>query len=371
MKKFLTILLSILTLLAASSCTTPSTSRENNNSNLPDPASFRQQDRYEFFIETADCYYYLYDKMIYVSVKDHPAFYFLCSKPDCPHGGRDCNAYGGCAIGYWNGHLYSAVLEADMQSFVQMDLDGSNHKEVTEIVLPLDANGSEGGSYRFNFHNGYIFYQVKNTSDFYFGLSLETGKTERLFESLSGKDRIDFSRFTAQNENVYFLAIDENASKEQILQSYDTKANTMRKFMDWSEDNFGLRIDGNTVYYFDSRAKEFCEHDCSTGTMQQRLHFDCYGGVPYYGEDYIYFVTWDNDADETGIAENRFTILSRDYQLCTKVSLPPNGDFLYAAEDVLFFSNLPSRKITHYLPKSAIGTGEAELLPIEDPYSYR
>lgn len=370
MKNFLTILFSILILLAASSCA-PSTPGESNNSNLPDPSLYRPQDRYDFFIETADCYYYLYNKMIYVSVKDNPAFYFLCSKPDCPHGGKDCNAYGGCAVGYWNGHLYSALLEGETPSFVQMDLDGSNHKEVAEIVLPLDANGSEGGSYQFNFHNGYIFYHVQNTSDFYFGLSLETGKTERLFESLSDKGRIDFSNFTAQNENIYFLTLDGNAPEEQILQSYDTNVNTIRELMDWSEDNFGMRIDGDIVYYFDSRTKEFCEHDCSTGTTLQRLHFDCYGGAPYYGDDYIYFVTWGDDADETGLAENSFTILSRDYQLCTEVSLPPNSDFLYAAGDVLFFSNLPSRKITHYLPKSAIGAGEVELLPIEDPYSYR
>ena len=87
----------------------------------------RPQDRGECFVETEDAYYYLNNKMVYMSQKTEPSFYYLCGKPDCPHSGPDCNAYGGYWLGYWEEKLYT-VQEADGELLVcRMNLDGTAH----------------------------------------------------------------------------------------------------------------------------------------------------------------------------------------------------------------------------------------------------
>ena len=364
MKRASFFLLCILFAFAVASCA-PSSSGKNGNSNLPDPASFRQQDSGEFFIETADYYYYLYNKMIYVSAKSNPTFYYLCSKPDCPHGGRDCNAYGGCAIGYWNGHLYSALLEGETPSFVQMDLDGSNHKEVAEIVLPLDANGSEGGSYSFYFHNGGIFYDVRNTSDFLFYLDLKTGETKPLVKGILGTtDRLtSYLRFSG--EQLILSIQGENGT--DTLYACDIPSGEVKKVENFSAFRWLWAIEGDVLYYYDRDRAAFCEYSLTTGKEKITLELDYYGGAAYYDSEYIYLVTWDGD----GFDGKGLSIFSRDYRFLERIEFSANQEFLYDAQDKLIFTDLPSQKATKYLPKSAIGTGEAELLPIEDPYSYR
>ena len=362
LKKYFCVILIVVLFLSACQFMPTNTSPD---SELPDSSFYRQQDSGEFFIETADYYYYLYNKMIYVSAKSNPAFYYLCSKPDCPHGGRDCNAYGGCAIGYWNGHLYSALLEGETPSFVQMDLDGSNHKEVAEIVLPLDANGSEGGSYSFYFHNGGIFYDVRNTSDFLFYLDLKTGETKPLLKDILGTSDWLTSDLRFSGEQLILSIQGENGI--DTLYTCDIPSGEAKKVENFSSFRWIGSVEGDMLYYYDKDRSAFCEYNLTTKEEKITLKLDYSGGAAYYDSEYIYLRTWDDD--DSG--NKGLSIFDRNYQFIQRIELRGNLNFIYDAQDKLIFTDLPSQKATKYLPKSAIGTGEAELLPIEDPYSYR
>ena len=97
-------IISILLLIAFLSLSACSAQKppEQTQSGLQDPSLSRPQDRGDYFIETEDCFYYLYtgNWKVYFSSKKDPGFYLLCNKPDCPHNGEDCNAHAEGGLGY-------------------------------------------------------------------------------------------------------------------------------------------------------------------------------------------------------------------------------------------------------------------------------
>ncbi len=336
------------------------------NSNLSDPSLYRPQDRYEFFFETEEAYYYLYNERAYLSPKDSLKFYLLCSKPNCTHADENCDAYAFQPLAYWNGHIYSAMILADEPEIVRMNLDGSEHSVLTEIVMPLKASGGTGGSYFFYHNERYLYYYIISTPNSFFRVDLETGKTERLFESLFEVGTAMSERVVFNQGFLYLLFVE--ASGNRVLYRSDPQTAKLEMMCDWPEDTPAVwTVEGDILYYYSSERHVFCEYDFSTQEKTELARQPYAGGAATYGEDFIYLVSWNSEDDSA----YTLSVFDREYHLLEKIDIPINGDFLYAAEDVLFFSNLPSRKITHYLPKSAIGTGEAELLPIEDPYSYR
>lgn len=368
-RKIISVILVFVLLMPLAACSAQKPP-EQTLSGLQDPSLFRQQDRYDFFLETEDCYYYLYNRKIYFSSKADLCFYFLCNKPNCPHGGEDCNADGGSALGYWNGHLYSARLIGTMEpSVIRMDLDGGNHKEIAKIMLPIDENGNEGGSYSFFFHNGFLYYHVRAAFDSLFCLDLSTGKTERLFQPLLEECEIVTQSLLFSGDDMFFLSKDLPGNR--ILQRYHLTDKTLTEISDWPQKYCGTTVEGETIYYYDNEAGIFYEYDLVTGTTKECLHVEYYRGTPTYDSDYIYLITWDYDGTPTDWPPFRLSIFSRDYQFLGQINLSLNGEFLYDAEDVLFFTDLQSHKITKFLPKSSIGSGDLELLPLPDPYSYR
>ena len=68
MRQSISVLLVLALLLPLAACSAQKPP-EQTLSGLQDPSLFRQQDRGEFFLETEDCYYYLYNRKIYFSSK--------------------------------------------------------------------------------------------------------------------------------------------------------------------------------------------------------------------------------------------------------------------------------------------------------------
>ena len=363
-RKIISVILVFVLLMGLAACSAQKPP-EQTLSGLQDPSLFRQQDRGEFFLETEDCYYYLYNRKIYFSSKTDLCFYFLCNKPNCPHGGEDCNADGGSALGYWNGHLYSARLIGTMEpSVIRMDLDGGNHKEIAKIMLPVNESGSEGGAYTFFFNNGALYYHVLATPEAFFRLNLSTGKTEQLFQEYfqDGIGLLDQLRFSG--DDVYLIMISPGG--EWRLKRYRLTDQTLVDVCPWSKNYLGMMVDGQKVCYFDADRRSFFEYDLATGTTEERLRVDCYGAA-HYDIDYIYLITWEN-AD---FSDKRLSLYTPDYQFLGQLGIPDGFDFDYATQDYLFFAAEMSNRLTYYLPKSSIGSGDLELLPLPDPYSYR
>ena len=157
------------------------------------PGEYRYQDRDGFFVETEKGNYYMNpsgDGVIHFAEPGSHEFHVLCNKPNCGHASADCNAFLEVAFGYYNGHLYGVTLQ-DQFELIQMDMDGTNHRVITQLPEQKDLSGgfSGGGSYFFD--NGYlIFLAFPSTSNPDYALpvykiQLETGETTQLFRRIS------------------------------------------------------------------------------------------------------------------------------------------------------------------------------------------
>ena len=363
-------ILLLIAFLSLSACSAQKPS-EQSPSTLQDPSLSRPQDRGDYFIETEDCFYYLYtgNWKVYFSSKNDPGFYLLCNKPDCPHNGEDCNAHAEGGLGYWNGHLYSTTVLSDSAAVFRMNLDGSEHSEIAKLELPIDSNGMWGGSYFFFFHGHYLYYYIVSTPCSFFRVDLESGKTERLFQEYfqDGSRMFEFLRF--DGGDMYFLAV--RPSGKRMIYRYEIESGLLEPVCDWWEnepDNWMIK-DG-MVYYYSRERHTFCEYDLGTETLKEYPSQSSREGAAYYDRDYIYLVTWEREDME--LKSKSFSVYDRaTYRFLTEMPLLGDSEFLYTSETTLFFTSLPSCKVTHYLPKSSIGSGELELLPLPDPYSYR
>ena len=365
MKRASYFFLCILFAFAVASCA-PSSSGKNGNSNLPDPASFRQQDNMKFFIETGSCYYCMLNDKVYFSEKDQPEFFLLCSKPNCTHNGSDCNAYADSGLGYSDGYLYGAVLFGGDPHLFQMSLDGSERRRIATIEMPVNPAGTAGGAYEIYFHDGYAYYSVTNEGlNAFFRVELATGKSERILESLLRGDTQLGVRVRFVGSKIYFLLYEQ--TRDACLYEANTNTLEYRKVRKWSSEICDWAVFDDVLYYYASDRGTFCEYNLNTGEETTCLQLDYYGGAANYDDDYIYLTTWDDD----DFGGKGLSIFDQNYQFLQRVSYRPNQELLYITQDKLIFTDLPSQKATKYLPKSAIGTGKAELLPIEDPYSYR
>ena len=107
------------------------------------PGEYRYQDRDGFFVETEKGNYYMNpsgDGLIHFSEPGSHEFHVLCNKPNCGHVNADCNAFLEVAFGYYNGHLYGVTLQ-DHFELIQMDMDGTNHRVITQLPKQYDLSG--------------------------------------------------------------------------------------------------------------------------------------------------------------------------------------------------------------------------------------
>ena len=343
------------------------------SSNLPrvdavvDKPVSRPQDRYSNFLEIGEFYYYLYNEKVFFSPKGEPLFYYLCNRPNCTHGGTDCNAYAGCTLGYWNGYLYGVIDDENQDMIVvQMNMDGSAHRRIAKIELPIGDDGGEGGGYFFSFHENYLFYYVAAYPCAFYRVDLSTGKTERLFQKLL-RGEADIS-FPVDFDGGAMVFLYRDSDWKNWLYRYQEAAKAPECLREWPLDvKQGWEYYDGKICYYAGESGAIFTYDYLSGELEKHGSYSYYGGAVYYDTDNIYFVNWDDASfSNMGIA-----VLDKDYNILEEVEFPYGIDYGFATDDFLFFVSKSGYPISYYLPKSAIGTGEAELLPIEDPYSYR
>ena len=127
------------------------------------------------------------DGLIHFAEPGSHEFHVLCNKPNCGHASADCNAFLEVAFGYYNGHLYGVTLQ-DQFELIQMDMDGTNHRVITQLPKQYDLSGGSSGGGSYFFDNGYLIYLAMPISsgdpDYamaVYKIQLETGKSPGYF----------------------------------------------------------------------------------------------------------------------------------------------------------------------------------------------
>ena len=335
------------------------------------PGAYRYQDMGDFFVETEQGQYYLgWDQIIRFAEPGSRAFYPLCNKPNCGHGGEDCNAYTDYALGYWNGHLYTTTYGDNGPVVMRMDMDGANHREVGQLPVLTAVDGARHASGELLFHNGSLFYMydaIETDPEWAMSIyqfDLETGKGRWLFqEDIPLLTDWPADGVSISNGYLYFPLPQTSEGKRPYAEGNLETGRIERVFEDWKRENSFI-VNFDNVLYYHRAGVGLCEYDKATGTETVKVPMDVYYADVSYTKDYIFLRTLDS-ADF-----NQCVLLAydRDYNLLGKLELEKIGlrfPFLeYTTANAIYFST-DGGTITHYIDPHHLD--RLELIQLVDP----
>ncbi|MFR4353664.1 MAG: hypothetical protein ACLT21_03015 [Oscillospiraceae bacterium] len=336
------------------------------------PGEYRYQDGDIFFVETEKGNYYMNpsgDGLIHFSEPGSHEFHVLCNKPNCGHASADCNAFLEVAFGYYNGHLYGVTLQ-DHFELIQMDMDGTNHRVITQLPKQYDLSGGSSGGGSYFFDNGYlIFLAFPSTSNPDYALpvykiQLETGETTRLFqEDIPLHTEWPSEDVSVSNGYLYFPLPQANAEKRAYAEGNLETGRIERVFEDWDEMSSQIvNLDG-VLHYFRAGAG-LCEYDKATNQESVKFPMDVYCAEVSYTKDYIFMRT----SDSKEFTQRTLWALDRDYQLLGKVEQERIGLYFpfleYTTANAIYLS-ADGGTITHYIDPHHLD--RLELIQLVDP----
>mgnify|MGYP002624596934 CR=1 FL=1 len=383
MKKQIPIILLALFVIFISGC--KGIKQQHINAKI-DPEIFGYQNSYnDFFFETGDGCYYLntFNNKIYFSERGQHTFYLLCAKPDCSHTGTDCNAYGGYALGYFDGHIYTVCLleknnDADSDFYlIEMNPDGTEHKEIARLPsITTQTGASAAGMSEYYFHKGYLYMTLgpftnlePDASVRFYRIDLKTGDIERLFEDAIPEHAQSLNRTSFFDDTVYLILRDYTSGKCGVWEASVTDGTLRKLTIPWTVGSTRVTKFGDTLYYY-LNGTGYCEYNLTADEQRVPLPADYAYTETVYTEDFIFSQTAD-DADGGGTA---FQVFSRDYRELAAMPLTRVGLntplFCYTGTDTLWFS-LNDGKLFAYLDLSEIGSDDIKLTVMDDPYDSR
>ena len=335
------------------------------------PGEYRYQDRDGFFVETEKGNYYMNpsgDGLIHFSEPGSHEFHVLCNKPNCGHVNADCNAFLEVAFGYYNGHLYGVTLQ-DHFELIQMDMDGTNHRVITQLPEQKDLSGGSSGGGSYFFDNGYlIFLAFPSTSNPDYALpvykiQLETGETTQLFQgdiplhTIWPADGVSIS-----NGYIYFPMPQAKASEYAFAEGNLETGHIELVFEDWNKMNSAV-VNFDNVLYYHRAGVGLCEYDKATGTETVKVPTDCSLALPQYTKDYIIVRTSDDDAD----THRTIYAYDRNYHLLGQMELEPYGvkfpSLQYVTANAIYFTS--GGKLVSYIDPHHLD--RLELIQLVDP----
>ena len=320
------------------------------------PGAYRYQDRDGFFVETEKGNYYMNpsgDGLIHFSEPGSHEFHVLCNKPNCGHVNADCNAFLEVAFGYYNDHLYGVTLQ-DHFELIQMDMDGTNHRVITQLPEQKDLSGGSSGGGSYFFDNGYlIFLAFPCTSNPDYALpvykiQLETGEATQLFqEDIPLHTVWPALDVSVSNGYLYFPLPQANTEKRAYAEGNLETGRIERVFEDWDEMSSQIvNLDG-VLHYFRAGVG-LCEYDKATNQESVKFPMDVYCAEVSYTKDYIFMRT----SDSKEFTQRTLWALDRDYQLLGKVEQERIGLYFpfleYTTANAIYFS-ADGGTITHYI----------------------
>ena len=291
-----------------------------------DPEIFGSQNSYnDYYFETEAGSYYLntFNNKIYFSERGRHTFYLLCGKPDCSHSGADCNAYGGYALGWYDGRIYTVGLleknnDADSDFYlIEMEPDGTDHKEIARLPsITTQTGASAAGMSEYYFHKGYLYMTLgpftnlePDASVRFYRIDLKTGDIERLFEDAIPEHAQSLNR-TSFFDNTAYLILRDYISGECGVWEASVADGTLRKLtIPWTVGSTRVTKFGDTLYYY-LNGTGYCEYNLTADEQRVPLPADYAYTETVYTEDFFFSQTAD-DADGGGTA---FRVFSRDYR---------------------------------------------------------
>ena len=364
------LLLALALALALTACAAKPTAPTSADFEVQ-PGAYRYQDIDVFFIETEKgnyCMNPLRDYLIRFAEPGSHDFHILCNKPNCGHVNADCNAFLEVAFGYYNGHLYGVTLQ-DHFELIQMDMDGTNHRVITQLPEQKDLSGNFNGGGSYFFDNGYlIFLAFPCTSNPDYALpvykiQLETGETTQLFqEDIPLLTDWPAAGVSISNGYLYFPLPQTSEGKRPYAEGNLETGRIERVFEDWKrEDSFIVNFDN--VLYYHRAGVGLCEYDKATGTETVKVPTDCSLALPQYTKDYIIVRTSDDDAD----THRTIYAYDRNYHLLGQMELEPYGvkfpSLQYVTANAIYFTS--GGKLVSYIDPHHLD--RLELIQLVDP----
>ena len=336
------------------------------------PGEYRYQDRDGFFVETEKGNYYMNpsgDGLIHFAEPGSHEFHVLCNKPNCGHASADCNAFLEVAFGYYNGHLYGVTLQ-DRFELIQMDMDGTNHRVITQLPKQYDLSGGSSGGGSYFFDNGYLIYLAMPISsgdpDYamaVYKIQLETGEITRLFqEDIPVHTDWPSAGVSISNGYLYFPMFNGETGSVTHAEGNLETGRIEHIFEDWNQSNSPM-VNFDNVLHYHRVGVGLCEYDKATGTETVKVPTDCSLALPQYTKDYIIVRTSDDDAD----THRTIYAYDRNYHLLGQMELEPYGvkfpSLQYVTANAIYFTS--GGKLISYIDPHHLD--RLELIQLMDP----
>ena len=336
------------------------------------PGEYRYQDSDIFFVETEKGNYYMNpsgDGLIHFAEPGSHEFHVLCNKPNCGHASADCNAFLEVAFGYYNGHLYGVTLQ-DHFELIQMDMDGTNHRVITQLPEQKDLSGNFNGGGSYFFDNGYLIYLAMPISsggpDYamaIYKIQLETGEITRLFqEDIPVHTDWPSVGVSISNGYLYFPMFNGETGSVTYAEGNLETGRIEHIFEDWNQSNSPM-VNFDNVLYYHRVGVGLCEYDKATGTETVKVPTDCSLALPQYTKDYIIVRTSDDDAD----THRTIYAYDRNYHLLGQMELEPYGvkfpSLQYVTANAIYFTS--GGKLISYIDPHHLN--RLELIQLVDP----
>ena len=336
------------------------------------PGEYRYQDRDGFFVETEKGNYYMNpsgDGLIHFAEPGSHEFHVLCNKPNCGHASADCNAFLEVAFGYYNGHLYGVTLQ-DQFELIQMDMDGTNHRVITQLPKQYDLSGGSSGGGSYFFDNGYLIYLAMPISsgdpDYamaVYKIQLETGEITRLFqEDIPVHTDWPSAGVSISNGYLYFPMFNGETGSGTHAEGNLETGRIEHIFEDWNQSNSPM-VNFDNVLHYHRVGVGLCEYDKATGTETVKVPTDCSLALPQYTKDYIIVRTSDDDAD----THRTIYAYDRNYHLLGQMELEPYGvkfpSLQYVTANAIYFTS--GGKLISYIDPHHLD--RLELIQLMDP----
>ena len=339
-----------------------------------------------YYIETVPGDYYLRNYTIYFSPAGEESFFPLCNKPNCTHGNKDCNAYGGWAIGYYNGYLYSVQDDPDMTQtdhlLIRMDPDGNNHTEILKLPWERYADGSMHSSCDWFFcKNRLIISSAANFTQpleeqihHLYVVDLDTLKITEPFAVLLSAPRTQIGVLRQFVDDLFYTVVEfpkgsgqtamENQTYDRWLYELNLETGGSRPLL-CMDGILTWTVRDGTVYYLENGA--FCEQNLESGEV---VRYD----VPIedawwagWDADVVYVMGHGSGKQFLNVIDEKHTLyfFDREYHLIDQVELTDYLFLGFVSEHYLLFSdNRAVNPVSYYLDKSQIGSGKLELQPL-------
>ena len=155
--------------------------------------------------KTENGYYFEYSWFLYFMDAASGEMIVVCSKPECGHNSKDCNAYiQANLLSYYQGKLYyvtTAYLDADYHSIdtlCSMNLDGTSHTDLQKVRIDLTT--PRAGCADPLLINGTVYFMEADHSIYRMALGQDVSKATLLLEENIPEKMANAQAFTSNTD---------------------------------------------------------------------------------------------------------------------------------------------------------------------------